>query len=266
MKYFVLGLCMLFIAGCTVDMPLKNYTQYVDPFIGTQNEGHCFPGATVPLGMVQVSPESYNTHYTGYEMDHVTGYQYNDPWIIGFTQTHLNGVGCPSMSDILLLPYCNNTIDHTSRFNSKSTYKKASEMAMPGYYSVYLDEHHVKAELTATEHGAYHLYTFDHKESAKLLIDLQYGVSWDINGIPDNILSATQQFEDDYTLTGYRKASVWTHRDLFYVIRFNKAIKRKESLEAPGSNEEKAPRYLLSFDMEDDQQLEVIIGLSTVGI
>lgn len=243
-----------------------NYAQFVDPFVGTQNEGHCFPGATAPLGMVQPSPESYNEYYKGYEMDHVAGYQYNDPWIWGFTQTHLNGVGCPSLSDILLMPYCNNPIDSSLRKNFASTYSKDSEKAYPGYYTVNLTDHHVKVELTATEHVAYHRYTFESTETAKLLIDLQYGNSWDIKTISDNILEAHQQFEDEYTLTGYRKAREWAKRELFYVIRFNKKIVQKKELSAPDGKDEKAPRYILEFDVSDDSTLEVMIGLSTVGI
>ncbi|TWO34651.1 glycoside hydrolase family 92 protein [Seonamhaeicola sediminis] len=254
------------ILSCETKEVPKDYTVYVNPFIGTQNEGHTFPGATTPLGMVQPSPESYNTHYEGYEMDHIAGYQYNDPWLIGFTQTHLNGVGCPSMSDILLQPLNTDTINSNSRFNYKSTYKKESEVATPGYYKVYLDDFKVQVELTASEHVAYHRYTFDDPENAKLLIDLQYGVSWDINEIPLNILEAHQQFEDDYTLSGYRKARVWAHRDLYYVIKFNKKINSKNKLPSPNAKEEKAPRYILDFEMEDSKTLEVKIGVSTVGI
>ena len=265
-------LMVFFVSSCTKQSKQKtpihavDYTQYVNPFIGTQNEGHCFPGATTPLGMIQVSPESYNNYYEGYEMDHIAGYQYNDPWIIGFTQTHLNGVGCPSMSDVLLMPYCNNTIDTSKRSNFRSSFSKEKEEATPGYYNVYLNDHHVNVELTATAHAGYHRYTFENSESAKLLIDLQYGVSWDINSIDKNILEAQQQFEDDYTLTGYRKASVWAHRGLYYVVKFNKKITKKEALDAPDGKKEKAPRYVIEFDMETNNELEVLIGLSTVGI
>ncbi|RED47480.1 GH92 family glycosyl hydrolase [Seonamhaeicola aphaedonensis] len=255
-----------FILSCETKEVPKDYTVYVNPFIGTQNEGHTFPGATTPLGMVQPSPESYNTHYEGYEMDHIAGYQYNDPWLIGFTQTHLNGVGCPSMSDILLQPLNTDTINSNSRFNYKSTYKKESEFATPGYYKVYLDDFKVQVELTASEHVAYHRYTYNKLNDAKLLIDLQYGVSWNINEIPLNILEAYQQFEDDYTLSGYRKARVWAHRDLYYVIKFNKKIISKNELPSPEAKEEKAPRYILDFEMEDSNMLEVKIGVSTVGI
>ena len=258
--------CFLTIVGCTEKSESVDYTKYVNPFIGTQHEGHCFPGATTPMGMVQVSPESYNEYYKGYEMDHVTGYQFNDPWLIGFTQTHLNGVGCPSMSDILLMPFGKKDIDPSSRFNFRSKYSKENEIAAPGYYQVYLDEHKVNVELTATEHSAYHRYTYDHADAAKLLVDLQYGVSWDINSISSNVLEANQQFDDEYTLTGYRKGSVWAPRDLFYVMKFNKKITSKSILSAPENKEEKAPRYILGFDMEANNQLEVLIGVSTVGV
>jgi predicted alpha-1,2-mannosidase len=244
----------------------KNYTQYVDPFIGTQHEGHTFPGATAPLGMVQASPESYNLYYKGYEMDHVAGYQYNDPLIWGFTQTHLNGVGCPSLSDILLMPYCGKEIDPSQRSNFASKYDKKNEKAYPGFYSVYLSDHHVKAELTAAKHAAYHRYKFDAPLTAQLLIDLQYGVSWDITTISANILEADQTFEDDFTLAGYRKAREWAERKLFYVIKFNKKIKERKLLSPPGNKDEKAPRYLLNFEMGNDSVLEVMIGLSAVSI
>lgn len=263
-SFFLLGLAIMLATACTKTK--TDYTQYVNTFIGTQHEGHTFPGATAPMGMVQPSPESYNEHYPGYEMDHVAGYQYNDPWIWGFTQTHLNGVGCPSMSDILLLPYCDNDIDPSQRSHFKSTYDKENEYATPGYYSVYLNDHHVQVELTATERVAYHRYHFDHAETAKLLIDLQYGVSWDVNSISKNIMEASQAFEDDYTLSGHRKAKEWTKRDLFYVVKFNRKIRQVEELDAPDQKDEKAPRFLLAFDMDKSRDLEVMIGVSTVSI
>lgn len=254
----------ILLSACSIQIEKAEYTKYVNPFIGTQHEGHCFPGATMPLGMVQPGPESFTEYYSGYEMDHCTGYQYNDKWIWGFAQTHLNGVGCPSLSDILLQPYCKNEIDPSLRENFKSTYKKETEIATPGYYTVRLSDHHVKVELTASEHLAYHSYSFDDMETAKLLIDLQYGIG--INSIATNVLEANQQFEDEFTLTGYRKARVWAQRDLYYLIRFNKKMKNKKSLVAPNGNKEVAPRYLIDFEMKEDHNLEVLIGVSTVGL
>ena len=263
---FSIGIAVL-LSSCSEENHKKeNYTQWVNPFIGTLHEGHCFPGATIPLGMVQVSPESYNEYYIGYEMDHVAGYQYNDPWIWGFTQTHLSGAGCPSYSDILLMPADKEKISSTRREDFKSRYDKESESAMPGYYTVNLIDPAVKVELTATEHVAYHRYIYEKPASASMVVDLQYGVSWDINSIYQNIIEASQQVEDDYTITGYRYTRVWASRKLFYVIRFNKKIKNSQELPAPDGKAEEAPRYLLDFDMQNKDDLEVMIGLSTTSI
>jgi len=243
----------------------KDYTPFVNPFIGTENEGHAFPGATAPMGMVQASPESYTAYYKGFEGEHVAGYQYNDPFIWGFTQTHLNGVGCPSLSDILLMPFCDREIDPADRANFRSSFDKANEQATPGYYSVLLNDNHVKVELTTDKHYTYHRYTFEYTKSAQLLIDLQYGVRWDIKSVSDNILEASQTIEDEYTISGYRQGREWARRKLFYVIRFNKKIQDTKTL-PPLSSKEKAPRYVLHFDMNNDPNLEVMIGVSTTSI
>jgi predicted alpha-1,2-mannosidase len=215
--------------------------------------------------MAQPSPESYNDYYTGYEMDHVAGYQYEDPYIWGFTQTHLNGAGCPSLSDILLMPTRKDSALNYNRHEFKSTYDKHTETATPGYYAVNLTGVNVKTELTATEHVAYHRYTYD-TSSANLLVDLQYGVRWNINAISDNIIEARQQFEDDYTLSGYRYAREWVGRKLYYVVKFNKPIKKHIELPAPEGKKEKAPRFILQFDLASDNRLEVQIAMSLTGI
>lgn len=264
--FVLLGALLLKLSGCSSKTIEVDYTQWVNPFIGTLHEGHCFPGATVPMGMVQVSPESYTAYYEGYEMDHVAGYQYNDSLISGFTQTHLNGVGCPSMSDILLMPYCKRVVSDQTTSDFYSEYDKQSEVATPGYYRVFLSRNEVDVELTATEHVAYHRYHFNDSHSARLLIDLQYGVGWDITRIHDNIIEATQQFDDSNTLSGYRKAKEWTSRKLFYVIKFNKNVVNKIQLETAGCKKGKAPRYVLSFDMGSSAFLEVLVGISTTSI
>lgn len=257
---------LLYCLYANASIGLKDYTQYVNPFIGTQGGGNCFPGAIRPLGFVQPSPETTSDYYTGYEGKHISGYQYSDPYIWGFTQTHLNGVGCPSLSDILLLPY-SGAVKRTGKLSDfRSAYKKETEQAAPGYYAVELITHQVKVELTALEHVAYHRYTYKDSQTAHLLIDLQYGRSWNVNNIKDNVLEAEQKFVDDYTLCGYRKAREWTQRKLFYVIKWNKPITQIAQLEAPDGANEKAPRYVLSFDMERNSKLEVCVSISTVSI
>lgn len=195
---------LLYCLYANASIGLKDYTQYVNPFIGTQGGGNCFSGAIRPLGFVQPSPETTSDYYTGYEGKHISGYQYSDPYIWGFTQTHLNGVGCPSLSDILLLPYSGEVKRTGKRSDFRSTYKKEAEQAAPGYYAVELITHQVRVELTALDHVAYHRYTYKDNQTAHLLIDLQYGRSWNVDNIKDNVLEAEQKFVDDYTLCGYR--------------------------------------------------------------
>ena len=240
-------------------------TDYVNPFIGTQNDGHCYPGATVPYGMVQPSPESQANWFPGYEGHHVAGYQYNDPWISGFTQTHINGAGCPTLSDILIQPLCDKKIDRNNLESFRSTYDKQNELAEPGYYSVNLTENNTKVEMTAAAHTALYRITYDTPADAHLLIDLQYGVRWDIHSIKDNIIESEYEIVDDYTIAGYRYAREWTARKLYFQIRFNRAIENVDVLPklAP---EEKADRILLAFNLEGKDELIAKIGLSTVSI
>lgn len=251
------------LCSCSSENQIRtDYTHWVNPFIGTLHEGHCFPGATVPFGMVQPGPESHTAYFKGYEMDHVTGYQYTDSLLKGFTQTHLNGVGCPSMSDILLMPYSRTIIgDVPSSYYSD--YDKKSEQANPGYYAVNLNRNNVKVRLTASPHVAYHQYLYG-TSSASLLIDLQYGVNWDVSTLNTLIAESSEVFEDDYTLSGYRNVRDWTSRKVYYVIKFNKKILNKKLLK---ENEgEKARRYVLNFDLGADSLLQVKVALSTTSI
>lgn len=256
-------LILLCVLSCGCSVP-HDCTGYVNPFIGTLHEGHCVPGATVPMGMVQPGPESVDSLYEGYFMDHVTGYRYADRYLAGFTQTHLNGVGCPSMSDILLMPWCGREIAGTERGAFRSEYDKTSEVASPGYYAVRLEDNRTQVELTATRRVACHRYRFDDPATARVLVDLQYGVAWDSTRLAGNVLEARQEF-DDYGLSGYRRPREWAPRDQYYTIRFDHRIASVVELPAPDSAE-RAPRYVLSFEMDGDAELGVRIALSTTSV
>ncbi len=262
MKYLFQLFIILFLGSCA---RIPDYTQWVDPFIGTLEEGHCFPGATVPMGMAQPSPESWTEPYDGYGMDHVAGYQYSDPWILGFTQTHLNGAGCPSMSDILLMPFAYSNPQSMERSAFKSAYSKSTEVATPGYYSVYLTDSKCLVELTATPHVAFHKYTFNPADTISLLVDLQYGVGWDLSRIEGNILSCEQRIHEN-SIDGYRVAREWAERKLYYTIEFNRNIIRVDTLPAPSGKNELAPRYILHFVNDTNNVLEVKIALSTTSV
>src|SRR3954453_9699737 len=147
-----------------VFLPLKLYAQrdlthYVNPFVGTAGHGHTFPGAIVPYGMVQLSPD---TRLTGW--DGCSGYHYSDSKIYGFSHTHLSGTGISDYGDILLIP--------TVGRNYSGHFQHRDETATPGYYSVKLDEDNIFVELTATARVGMHRYTFPRTDNANIVIDL----------------------------------------------------------------------------------------------
>ncbi len=145
----------------------KNYTQYVDPLIGTGGHGHTYPGAVLPHGMVQLSPD---TRLEGW--DGCSGYHYSDNYIYGFTHTHLSGTGCSDYGDILLMPM-NETrhliIKYTDQ-NSLTAMKKA----VAGFYSVKLDDDIILAELTTTTRVGFHKYSFTSAGNANIILDLKH--------------------------------------------------------------------------------------------
>ena len=144
-------LILLLIAIATGANAQKDYTQYVDPFVGTGGHGHTFPGPTLPFGMVQLGPDTRLSTWDG-----CSGYHYSDSVIYGFSHTHLSGTGCSDYGDILLMPTTG-----TPKFTSKeysSTFKKVNEKASVGYYSVVLDNK-VKVELAATIRSGLQKYT-----------------------------------------------------------------------------------------------------------
>ena len=163
--------CSLYSCTNQAETVKADYTQYVNPFIGAADNGHTFPGACRPFGMIQTSPV---TGAVGWR--YCSEYVYTDSIIWGFTQTHLNGTGCMDLGDLLVMPVTGNR--NRAWDDYRSPFNKQSETATPGYYGVTLDRHGVKAELTATPHTALHRYTYLKADSASVLIDLQHGPAW----------------------------------------------------------------------------------------
>ena len=232
-----------------------DYTQYVNPFIGTEGTGHTFPGACVPFGMIQTSPV---TGAVGW--NYCSEYINSDKEIWGFTQDHLNGTGCMDLGDVLVMP----VTARPDRTNYRSTYVKETETARPGYYSVELDQTGVKAELTATGHVAYHRYTYNKVDSAGVLIDLQHGPSWNENQYHSHVLACEVNKENETTISGHIQNSVWVTKDVYFVVTFNKPIVAIEDL--PLAEKEKGNRMVASFAMSEGEQLEMKIALSSSSV
>ena len=197
---------------------------YVDPYIGSAAHGHVFLGASVPFGAVQVGPTNINKGW-----DWCSGYNYSDSVVKGFAQNHLNGTGIPDLSDILIMPYTGairtepgTQENPTSGYSSH--YDHRHEIARPAYYSVWLKDHKVRVELTATERVAFHRYTFPQDRPAHIIIDLFQGnfdAGWQHPKVSAHLLRL-----NDSTLIGWRSSSQWAqNRRIYFAIRTNFPLK-----------------------------------------
>lgn len=199
---------------------------YVDPYIGTAAHGHVFLGASVPYGAVQPGPTNINQGW-----DWCSGYNYSDSVVKGFAQNHLNGTGVPDLCDILIMPYTGvvrtepgTRQDPASGYSSR--YDHQHEIARPAYYSVWLKDHKVRVELTASERVAFHRYTFPHEKNrpAHIIIDLFQGnfdAGWQHPKVSAHLLKL-----DDSTLIGWRNSSQWAqNRRIYFAIRTSFSLK-----------------------------------------
>lgn len=201
-------------------------SRYVDLSVGTGGHGHTYPGATVPFGMVQVSPDTFNDGW-----DHCSGYHHTDESLMGFSHTHLSGTGCGDMLDVLLMPGTGVTkLDPSSLATPERGYRSrfshSKETAVPGYYSVYLRDPEVQAELTATERVALHRYTFPKDaEQPHVLVDFTHAYGTDA---PRNkvIKEAALSARGADTLAGSRTVESWAGgRQIYFVAQFSQPWK-----------------------------------------
>lgn len=207
-----------------------NLVQYVHPIIGTQRMGHVFPGATVPFGMVQLSPE---TDTVGYELDghynpkvysYCAGYQYDDKTIVGFSHTHFSGTGHSDLGDFLIMPTVGalklnpGTADKPGS-GYRSAFSHANEVSEANYYKVKLDDYNILAEMTTTTRVGFHQYTFPKSDNAHIVLDLMAG----IYNYPDKNVWTYVRFINDSTLVGYRSTNGWARtRTLYFALKFSK--------------------------------------------
>lgn len=228
---------------------------FVNPFIGGAANGHTFPGACVPFGLVQTSPV---TGAIGWQ--YCAEYLNSDTRIWGFSQTHLNGTGCLDLGDILVMP----STARPGRKDYRSSFSKANETAHPGYYAVTLDEPGVRAELTATPHVAFHRYAFDKVDSAAVLIDLQHGPAWNEKQYHSHVEACEVKQENARTLSGHVRNAVWVEQDVYFVITFDHDILQMTDL--PLTETEKGRRMLASFDLKEGDKLGMKIALSSASV
>lgn len=209
------------------------YSRYVDPLIGTAKMGHTYPGATVPFGMVQLSPDTDTIPYSSngsYNRDvykYCAGYQSTDKTIVGFSHTHFSGTGHSDLGDILIMPTTGSlqlnpgTADHPEN-GFRSVFSHDQEKANPAYYSVELKDHNILAELTTSTRVGMHRYTFPKSENAHIILDLISGI-YNYDG--KNVWTFVR-VENDTLVTGYRQTNGWGRtRTVYFAISFSKPIR-----------------------------------------
>ncbi len=188
----------------------QNYHQYVNPFIGTDGHGHTYPGATMPFGMVQLSPD---TRIDG-SWDGCGGYHYSDSVIYGFSHTHLNGTGISDYGDIMLMTTMGINSFDQEEYSSGFSHEK--EKASAGYYAVHLDKYDIDVELTTSTRVGFHKYKFNKAGQANIILDLNHR---------DKLLDSAIRIIDDKTIEVYRKSEAWaTNQQIWARIEFNQPI------------------------------------------
>ncbi|MBJ6367409.1 GH92 family glycosyl hydrolase [Snuella sedimenti] len=268
---YLFFLLAVFTLGCSKDgekekLKKTRLTAHVDPFIGTGGHGHTYPGATVPFGMLQVSPVNGISSW-----DWCSGYHYSDSIAVGFSHLSLSGTGIGDLADILFMPV-NKTVDLSKMpksrdsINYKSRYSHSNEKAAPGHYQLFLEDHDINVELTTTQRTAYHKYTFKEGDDQTVVVDLGFAINW------DNPLKTGLQVEDAYTLSGYRFSKGWAaNQKVFFVAKFSKPIVNQkmfadgEALQGAIANGVKTGVQVF-FDKEETNQLQVKVALSSVSI
>ena len=232
----------------------KDFTPFVDPFIGTGGHGHTYPGAVVPFGMVQLSPD---TRLTGW--DGCSGYYYTDTVVYGFSHTHLSGTGIADYCDVLFMP----TTGEPKFKNTDylSGFQKKNEVATPGYYKTKLDKYNIDVELTATTRAGLHRYNFPGTQQANIIIDLQHR---------DKVLDSWIEVVNDHEIRGFRRSSSWaSDQSLYFYAKFSKPFKTygiaSDDQLQPGKNKVQGKNIKMFIQFNNPGEVISKVGISSVS-
>ena len=259
-----LACALLAVASAHAASPGDAAYAAVDPFIGTAGEGHTYPGATVPFGMVQLSPDTQiKPRKDAYGW--AAGYRHDDQTIVGFSHTHFSGSGHSDLGDVLLMPISGEVrtergdvtqpgSGYTSRFRHQT------EQAQPGYYAVTLDDYGVRAELTASPRVGVHRYSFPKGKPAHVLVDMRTS----LYDYPGKVQWSRLRVRTDGTVTGFRETRGWAPgRQLYFAMRFSRPL-RGSALQ---DTEENIPyKGFPPPGADDPRQRAQIEGRQLVGV
>ena len=251
-------------SSCSRQETCNDYTQYVNVFIGTGGHGHTYPGAVVPHGAIQPSPDTRI-----YGWDACSGYYYNDSTINGFSHTHLSGTGCCDLGDVLIMPTVGeqDITQEEERGQTKayaSAFSHEREKAEPGYYSVMLDRYGIQAEITSTTRGAIHRWTFPKSEDAGVIVDLDYSLDDQTNiGMQLEVISDTE-------VVGHKMTKFWAFDQYInFYAKFSKPFTYTivDDTVTVGDKQKPRRKALLKFaGTEEGEVIYAKVGVSAVDI
>lgn len=252
-----------FTVCCSCSSGKHSPVDYVVPFIGTGFHGHTYPGATVPFGGVQLSPDTRTGNW-----DACAGYHYSDSTLKGFSHTHLSGTGCIDLGDILFRPTTQKPdLEAEVSICRPAAFSHKDEEASAGYYSVLLKEEEIKAELTATVHVGMHRYTYPSGKLATIIIDLAHLL--DNEYIYEAELEQTASDE----IVGMRRTRGWTDNQyVYFVARFSKPFQTvdfardRKMISAEARLNGTDLQAILTFDNNDGEPVVAKVGLSIVSV
>ncbi len=229
----------------------EKLTLYVNPFIGTGGHGHTYPGATMPFGMMQLSPD---TRLDGW--DGCSGYHYSDEYIYGFSHTHLSGTGVSDYGDVLLMP--TNTVNFNNGASEEKGYRAhfshENETASPGFYKVLLDDTNIEVELTVSKRSGIHHYNFPKNSKQIVILDLEHR---------DKVLSSEIKTISKTEISGHRHSDAWAKdQRLFYNIQFSRPYKNVTFLNEKTEGEKVKAAF--EFDASEGNELEIKVAISAV--
>ncbi|MGZ3777450.1 MAG: GH92 family glycosyl hydrolase, partial [Mucilaginibacter sp.] len=232
----------------------NDYAKLVNVFIGTGGHGHTYPGAVVPFGMVQLSPD---TRLTGW--DGCSGYYFTDTLVYGFSHTHLSGTGIADYCDILFMPTTGEPQFKNTDY--RSGFKKKNESASPGYYTTKLDKYNIEVELTATKRVGVHRYNYPNTKQANIIIDLQHR---------DQVLDSWIEVVNDHEIRGFRESISWAQdQHVYFYAKFSKPFKSYgialDDQVQQGQNKVQGKNVKMYIQFDDPGEVVSKVGISSVS-
>jgi len=262
---FIITLLSFIIVGCNRDKN-KEPVDYINPFIGTGGHGHTYPGATVPFGMVQLSPDTRKDSWDG-----CSGYHYSDSVVFGFSHTHLSGTGVGDYGDIRLMPMVGELKTEPGYDDPESGYGShflhERETARAGFYAVHLVDYNIYVGLTVSERAGFHKYLFPKSDEAHIILDLKESVT------SEKIIESNIQIISDTEVSGLRRTEGWAaDQYVYFYAEFSKPFKTfgivKDGLKDEAKAEAKAKDLKAWFDFEttSGEIILVKVGISAVDV